>query len=106
VAVFAGPNGSGYLVLSNQGHDNYAVYRRDGDNASIGHFAIVANDQLGIDGASETDGLEVTSASLGKAFPQGLLVVQDGRNITPVERQNFKLVPWEQVAAALGLKLP
>lgn len=106
VAIFAGPDGTGYLVLSNQGHDNYAVYRREGDNAYVGHFSIVANDELGIDGASETDGLEVTSTPLGNAFPHGLLVVQDGRNLAPVDRQNFKLVPWERVAAALGLKLP
>jgi 3-phytase len=33
-----------------------------------------------------------------------VLVVQDGRNITPVERQNFKLVPWERIAAALRLQ--
>jgi 3-phytase len=103
VGIFHGRDGAGYLVVSNQGADNYAVYRREGDNAFIGHFAIVANDVLGIDGASETDGLDVTSAAVGKAFPQGLLVVQDGRNITPAEKQNFKLVPWERVAAALGL---
>ena len=92
--------------MSNQGADNYAVYRREGDNAFVGFFSIVANDELGIDGASETDGLEVTSAALGRHFSQGVLVVQDGRNITPVERQNFKLVPWERVAAALGLQQP
>lgn len=56
--------------------------------------------------AAEPDGLDVTSAALGAAFPQGLLVVQDGRNITPVERQNFKLFPWERVAAVLGLSQP
>lgn len=106
VAIFVGRNGAGYLVVSNQGADNFAVYRREGDNAFIGFFSIVANDELGIDGASETDGLEVTSAALGASFPQGLLVVQDGRNITPVERQNFKLVPWERVATALGLSMP
>lgn len=103
VGIFRGRDGAGYLVVSNQGADNYAVYRREGDNAFIGHFAIVANDVLGIDGASETDGLDVTSMAVGKAFPQGLLVVQDGRNLAPAEKQNFKLVPWERVAAALGL---
>jgi len=103
VGIFRGKEGSGYLVVSNQGADNYAVYRREGDNAFVGFFSIVANDELGIDGASETDGLEVTSTPLGRLFPHGALVVQDGRNITPVERQNFKFVPWERVAAALGL---
>jgi 3-phytase len=103
VAIFRGKDGAGFVILSNQGADNYSVYRREGDNAFIGQFSIVANDALGIDGASETDGLDVTSTPLGKSFPQGLLVVQDGRNITPTQKQNFKLVPWERVAAALGL---
>lgn len=103
VAIHRGPDGTGWIVLSNQGADNYAVYRRGGDNDFVGFFSIVANDALGIDGASETDGLDVTSADMGPDFPGGLLVVQDGRNLTPVERQNFKLVPWSRVAAALGL---
>jgi 3-phytase len=103
IGIFRGKDGGGFVVVSNQGADNYAVYRRESDNAFIGHFSIVANDESGIDGASETDGLDVTSVPVGKAFPHGLLVVQDGRNITPAERQNFKLVPWERVAAALGL---
>lgn len=104
LAIFHGAGDSGYLVLSNQGANNYALYRRQGNNEFIGMFQVGANDALGIDGASETDGLEVTSKALGPGFPQGLLVVQDGRNITPLERQNFKLVPWQGVAEAMGLQ--
>ena len=96
-------DGTGFLVVSNQGADNYAVYRREGDNAFLGTFHVVASEELGIDGVSETDGLEVTSAALGPGYPQGLLVVQDGRNLSPSARQNFKLVPWHTVASALGL---
>jgi 3-phytase len=33
------------------------------------------------------------------------MVAQDGRNVSPPENQNFKLVPWERVAKALGLDL-
>jgi len=101
VALFHAPAGQGYIVVSNQGADNYALYRRDGDNDFIGTFVVGASDALGIDGASETDGLDVTSRPLGPAFPHGLLVVQDGRNITPAERQNFKFVPWERIAAIM-----
>ncbi len=102
ISLWAGPNGTGYLVLSNQGADNYAVFRREGDNAFVGFFSIVANDSRGIDGASETDGLDVSSAALGPQFPHGLLVVQDGRNIGPNEPQNFKYVSWDAVMRALG----
>ncbi len=103
VDLWARDDGTGYLVVSNQGADNYAVYERGGDNAYVGHFHVVANAQAGIDGASETDGLAVTSAPLGERFPAGLLVVQDGRNIAPEERQNFKYVSWADVAESLGL---
>jgi 3-phytase len=103
ISIFRGKDGAGQIVVSSQGSNNYAVYRRDDDNSFIGHFSIVASEQAGIDGTSETDGLDITSVPLGNAFPQGLLVVQDGHNTSPDEAQNFKLVPWERVTAALGL---
>ena len=104
VEIWAGPGGTGFIVLSNQGADNYAVYRREGDNAYVGSFHIVADPDRGIDGVSETDGLDVVSAPLGAKFPDGLLVVQDGRNLSPRERQNYKYVSWRDIAAALGIK--
>ncbi len=103
LALWTGPDGGGYLVVSNQGADNYVLYRRDGDNAYVGHFHIVANAAAGIDGASETDGLDVSSSGFGPAFPDGLLVVQDGRNVAPEEPQNFKFVSWTDVKLALQL---
>jgi 3-phytase len=101
VSIYYGSQGKGFVILSNQGEDNYAVYRREGANEFVGKFHIIANEALGIDGASETDGLDVVSAPLGAAFPMGLLVVQDGRNLMPAERQNFKLVSWKDVIEAL-----
>lgn len=105
VSIYYGPDGSGYIIASNQGADNYAVYERQGDNKFLGHFHVIADEETGIDGASETDGLDVTSANLGPAYPHGALIVQDGRNISPAENQNFKIVPWERVATTLGLSV-
>jgi len=104
VEIWAGADGAGFIVLSNQGADNYAVYRREGDNAFVGIFHIVADPDRGIDGVSETDGLDVVSAPLGAKFPDGLLVVQDGRNLSPRERQNYKYVSWRDIAGALGIR--
>jgi 3-phytase len=101
VSLYYGADGKGFIVLSNQGENNYAVYRREGTNEYVGKFHVVANEALGIDGSSETDGLDVVSAPLGSAFPMGLLVVQDGRNLMPVERQNFKYISWHDVMKAL-----
>jgi len=105
MAIYYGPDGAGYLLVSNQGADNFAVYEREGDNQFIGLFHVVANAETGVDGVSETDGLDVTSANLGAAFPHGAFIAQDGRNITPDERQNFKFVPWEHIAEAMGLEI-
>ena len=103
VAVWLGKDGQGYIVQSNQGANRYAVYRRDGANAYIGSFELVDRAEAGIDGVSETDGLAVTSHPLGARFPDGLLVVQDGRNLPAGQNQNFKYVSWRDVARALGL---
>lgn len=97
--------GRGYLVQSSQGNNTYAVFRREGANEYVGSFAVVANGALGIDGSSETDGLEVTSRPLGPKFPHGALIVQDGRNVSPPEPQNFKFVPWDAIATALKLEV-
>lgn len=63
-----------------------------------------------IDQVNESDGADVINVPLGRAFPYGLLVVQDGANDPQVLIQddeqlenistNFKLVPWEDVANA------
>lgn len=103
IGLYRQPKGKGYLVLSSQGDNTYAVFRREGDNAYVGSFTVGANGETGIDGVSETDGLDVTSASLGAGLESGAFVAQDGRNISPPETQNFKLVPWSAIAAKLGL---
>lgn len=101
VSIYYGADGKGYVIASNQGEDNYAVYRREAPHAFVGKFHVVANETLGIDGSSETDGLDVVSAPLGADYPAGLLVVQDGRNLMPAQRQNFKYVSMKDVIEAL-----
>lgn len=98
-------DGRGYLVISSQGNDSYSVYRREGKQEYLGSFAVVADPLRGIDGISETDGLEVSSRNLGPGFEHGAMVAQDGRNVMPVENQNYKYVPWTSIAKALGLEL-
>jgi 3-phytase len=96
--------GRGYLVVSSQGNDSYAVYRREGAQDYLGSFVVVGDGLRGIDGISETDGLDVSSRNLGPGFETGAMVAQDGRNVLPVENQNYKIVPWSAIAEALGLE--
>lgn len=97
-------DGRGYLVSSSQGNNTYAVYRREGDNEYIGSFAVVADGVSGVDGISETDGLEVTSRNLGPGFERGGMIAQDGRNVLPGELQNYKAVSWDDIARVLNLE--
>src|SRR3546814_2402666 len=94
--------GRGYIVASSQGNDTYAVYRLEGEQEYLGSFAVVADPARGIDGISETDGLEVPSRNLGPGFEHGAMIAPDGRNVMPVENQNYKYVPWDAIAGALG----
>jgi 3-phytase len=95
--------GRDYLVVSSQGNDSYLVLDAEPPFASHGAFRVGLNAAAGIDGASETDGLEVTSVNLGGPWSHGMLVVQDGRKRMPEQAQNFKFVPWAEVAQALKL---
>ena len=106
VSIWHGQGGRGFIVLSNQGANSYAVYRREGDQAFVGLFQLADDPASGIDGTSDTDGIAVSSRPLGPRFPDGLLVVQDGSNTPAGENQNFKLVSWRDVARALGLTDP
>jgi len=96
--------GRGYFVVSSQGNNSYAVYRREGDQAYLGSFSVVANAAIGVDGVSETDGLEVTSGNLGPGFEYGAVIAQDGRNVLPSQNQNFKVISWSDIAAVLNLE--
>jgi 3-phytase len=104
ISLYDSGGGKGYLVLSSQGNNSYAVYDRADGNAYRGSFAVVADGAAGIDGISETDGLDVSSANLGPGFEHGAMVAQDGRNVLPGENQNFKIVRWADIAAALDLE--
>jgi 3-phytase len=93
------PSGTdgGYLVASSQGDNAYAVFALPGVTP-VGRFAIAA----GTYGATqETDGIDLVLGDFGPLYPQGLFVAQDG--INPPAAQNFKLVSWADVVAALGL---
>ncbi|MFC9938258.1 phytase [Nocardiopsis alba] len=101
VTLYHAGDGAGYVLVSSQGDDTFAVYERGGDNDYVGSFAIV--DGPATDGTQHSDGATVVNVPLGDAFPQGLLVTHDGEE-TPAdgerESTNFKLTRWDAVANA------
>ncbi len=85
------------LVASSQGDNAYAVFALP-EMTPLGRFRIAA----GVVGsAEETDGIELAGGSFGDLFHDGLFVAQDGHNQPAA--QNFKLVSWATVKAALGI---
>ncbi len=97
LALYTMEGGSGYLFASSQGEHAYNVYNRQ-SGLFLGKFTI---DDDVIDGAQETDGLDVTAANIGVLYPYGFLVVQDG-HATPSNTQNFKIIRIEKILAPLS----
>jgi 3-phytase len=99
VAIAAeGPGNGGYLIVSSQGDNAYAVYAL-ADDRYLGRFRIGPG---AFGGTSETDGIAIATGGFGPQFPGGLMVAQDGDNAP--KAQNFKLVDWGAIKAALGLQ--
>lgn len=92
---YAGPE-NGYLLASSQGNNSYAIFERQDDNKYLGSFRISGGT---IDGAEETDGIDVLNLALGDDFPDGVFIAQDGFNYkgNSLEQQNFKLVKWTDI---------
>ncbi|WP_083510347.1 phytase [Pseudarthrobacter sulfonivorans] len=96
ISIYYGSGGAGYLLAASQGSNRFHVYARD-DNRPLGAFAIPAGN--GIDAVTGMDGIDVTNFGVGGPFPQGFFVTQDHGNDNG-QRQNFKVVPWQSIAAA------
>ena len=96
LAIATQPDGRRYLIASSQGDHAYSVF--DLANARLaGRFRINGG---AIDGTYETDGIEVSTANFGPGYEQGVFIAQDGDNGGGT--QNFKLISWAAIRAALG----
>lgn len=102
VSIWRGKDNAGWIVVSAQTDDRFVVYDRKAPHTAMGSFSIGENDALGIDKVTHTDGLDVFSAAL-PGYPRGILTVQDDGNPKSGVDQNFKVVSWADVEAALGL---
>ena len=94
LAVYARPDGTGYIVCSDQrkGNSLYRIYKREGEPGKPHNHDCEVKVIAG--GADDTDGIEIASVSLGSQFPKGLLVVM---NSSP---RNFLMFDWRDVERA------
>lgn len=96
LAIYHKDNNDAYLVISSQGNFSYAVFDLR-SNTYLTSFIIV--DTADVDGAEETDGLDIFDGYISEKFPQGVLVVQDGFNYDREikKSQNFKIIDWRKI---------
>lgn len=96
LAVAPDGKDGGWLIASSQGDNAYALYSLP-DLKPAGRFKI-AKGKFG--STEETDGIALALGDFGATYPGGLFVAQDGEN--EPKAQNFKLVPWATIKAAIG----
>lgn len=80
-----------YLIVSDQGRNRFAVYDRRVPYEFVGEFSI--------EGAQQTDGIELTAANLGTNFPKGCFACHTDRAPRAVQ-----ITPWERIFDRLTLK--
>ena len=82
-------NGRGYLLVSDQGRSRFMVYQREAPHQFVGEFSV--------EGATHTDGIDVSSANLGPKFPDGLFACHTDQHPRAV-----LLAPWGSIMKALS----
>lgn len=99
VTLYKQENNTGYVILSSQGNNSYAVFDRV-TNKYLKSFKI--EDGATIDGTYDTDGIDVTSVSF-TGFSKGFFIAQDGDNSkgNVKSNQNFKLVDFNDILKGL-----
>ncbi|MBI2425335.1 MAG: phytase [Candidatus Hydrogenedentes bacterium] len=74
LTIFHRSDGTGFLIASSQGNSQFKIFRRETPHAYVDTFTV--------EGAKETDGIDLLNANLGPEFPQGVFALHNGA-ITP-----------------------
>lgn len=100
IGIYARPDGTGFIVSADQrpGESVFHIYRREGEPGRPHDHTRELATFTG--GADATDGIDVTSAALGREFPGGLVVAM---NSGP---RNFLIYRWADVAAVIAARAP
>ena len=97
-----------FLIASSQGDSAFAVWRVEGETPVYqGRFSVYAGN--GIDAVTGTDGVAALGGQVGP-YGKGVVVMQDDSDTdgeTPAtarQRQNFKIVDWNEIVKALKIQ--
>ena len=86
ISIFAGENGKGYILVSDQQADIFRVFSRTDDHIFLGTVML---------STKGSDGSDVVSVALGVKFPAGLFVAMS-------EERTFHLYDWREIESALA----
>ena len=92
MAIYSCADGTGYLLLSNQGEtdNNVKVYPREGAPGNPHQHNLVTT--IVTNGSASTDGLDVTNRPTSGDFGHGFLITHNSPGT------NFRLYAWEDIA--------
>ena len=96
IAIYASPGGTGYIVCTDQldGDSEYHLYPREGTPQNPHDHSREIVVLRG--GADATDGLDITSRTLGPGLPHGAMIAMNST------ARNFLVFRWQDVAGALA----
>lgn len=93
LAIVRQTDGPGLLLISDQGRSRFAAYRLNATHDFAGEFTV--------EGAAETDGIDVYAKPLGPKFPGGVFACHTDRSPRPL-----LLASWAEIAASLKRPAP
>ncbi|MEP3479328.1 MAG: phytase [Fuerstiella sp.] len=101
LTMYKHSDGTGYLLASSQGSNQYAAYSRKHEqgqpNQHVSNFQIGQTDRF--DAVQSTDGIDAVFGNFGSLFPKGLFIAHDGEGMSPT---HYKIVPWSNVQSVLS----
>jgi len=103
LTIYYSDDSTGYLISASQGASDYQVYTREDNNELLGSFELIANNDEGIDAVIHQDGIDVLSYPIPGFYNSGVFITQDTENSGGFS--NYKIVPWENIANALNLRI-
>jgi len=88
ISIYTTDIGTGYIIVSDQQANKFQLFSREGKADNPHHHVLVKSIDVS---TMESDGSEVTNASLGDLFPKGMFVAMS-------DDKTFQLYAWEDIA--------
>lgn len=95
IAGYYNANGTGYIVVSNQGASNYKFYTRQTPHTLITTITIPQ--------VADGDGLDIFNRRLGSVYPYGAFFVHAGGGSGALGTNHFLGVPYENLGLNINI---